>query len=255
MQVKPQPIRILGVIPARFASTRFPGKPLALIQGIPMIVRVLQQANQCQQLTEVMVATDDERILSTVKDAGGKAILTRADHPSGTDRVIEVMEQFPDYDLYINIQGDEPFLNPEDIDKLIAPFILDNLFDIGTLVCRIYSAEKLTSPSVVKVVKNNENAALYFSRHPIPYLRSENDPNKWLTHFNYLQHIGVYLFKKQVLQKIKSIPVSALEKAESLEQLRWLEAGFKILTVEVEKVGLAIDTEEDWRKANEGLLE
>lgn len=240
--------RILGVIPARYGSTRFPGKPLVKIQGIPMIVRVWQQANQCPLLTDLVVATDDDRIAAIVTENGGKSILTRSDHPSGTDRLIEVAGKMPDYDFYLNIQGDEPFLDPDTLTSLISALNNPQSADIATPICRITEGDKLFSPNTVKVVLDSRRLALYFSRQPIPYLRNYPDPHLWLEHFSYWQHIGVYGFRKKALEAIAHLPPGNLEQAESLEQLRWLEAGLTIMTCEVSTPGIAIDTPEDLEK-------
>jgi 3-deoxy-manno-octulosonate cytidylyltransferase (CMP-KDO synthetase) len=238
-------MKTIAIIPARYGSTRFPGKPLAPIAGIPMILRVWDQASKCKFIQDLIVATDDERIAEVVVRHQGKVVMTSPHHPTGTDRLIEVKQQVPNFDIYLNIQGDEPLLNPEVPDALIKKLTGNTLAEIATPVCAISDPEKLVSPHVVKVVKDQQGYALYFSRHPIPYLREISDPRLWVQHHQYLQHVGVYAFKAQALDQIASLPMGILEKAESLEQLRWIEAGIRILTCFSEAPGPAIDTPED----------
>ncbi|WP_046246995.1 3-deoxy-manno-octulosonate cytidylyltransferase [Hymenobacter terrenus] len=247
---------VLGLIPARFASTRLPGKPLVDLGGQSMIQRVVHQAQQAQ-LDRVVVATDDERIRQHVLDFGGEAVLTRPDHLSGTDRVWEAYQQLgaaPNIRCIVNIQGDEPFIHPEQINALVSMFQVD-LFaadptapDIATLVKPVISEEELFSPHLPKVVLNQQGNALYFSRHPLPYQRGR-EPAEWLAHHRYLRHLGLYAYKPSVLEQLTQLPVSPLEAAESLEQLRWLEAGFQIRCAETELDAFGIDTPEDVAKA------
>lgn len=243
-------MKTLAIIPARYGSTRFPGKPLAEIQGIPMIVRVLNQARLCQHTDEIVVATDDQRIVDVVRNAEGKVVMTSSAHPTGTDRLIEVMDLFPHYDLYLNIQGDEPFLNPDVPDKIITALKHNPDADICTPVCTIPGTEKLFSPNVVKVVRDLKNFALYFSRQAIPYMRDIPEQKNWTEHHTFLQHIGVYGFRKNALSQIRTLKTGKLESAESLEQLRWMEAGLKILTIDSLHPGIAIDTPEDLEAVN-----
>jgi len=238
-------MKVLGVIPARYASSRFPGKPLAMIGGIPMVLRVWQQAGKCKELDHLIVATDDSRILDIVQNAGGTAMMTKAEHPSGTDRLCEVALAHPDYDVYINIQGDEPFLEPEVLSQLISAMRNQEQAEIATLVCPLRDTARLFSPNVVKVVKDEADFALYFSRLPIPFVRDEPDHHLWVQRFHFLQHIGIYAFRKEALQRISVQKAGKLEVAESLEQLRWIEVGMRILTLHTEAPGLAVDTPED----------
>lgn len=217
---------VLGVIPARYASTRFPGKPLADILGKSMVQRVYEQTLKCDKLSGVIVATDDERILSHVKSFGGNVVLTKENHPSGTDRCQEVMEKCENaFDYIINIQGDEPFIDPSQIELLAN--LLDGETELATLMIPVDSHEVLFDSGEVKIVLNHKQEALYFSREVIPHIKGV-DKTEWHKHFNYFRHAGMYAYRKDVLKKISSLEVSSLEKAESLEQLRWLENGFKI---------------------------
>lgn len=235
---------ILGVIPARFASTRFPGKPLALINGISMIQRVYLQSLQAQMIQKLVVATDDERILEHVLGFGGQAMLTRSDHLSGTDRCAEVAQLFPDAEVILNIQGDEPFIQPEQIDLLANTLLQSAGFGIATLAKSIHQASALLNPNIVKVVFSQKNAAIYFSRHPIPYCRGQQ-PENWLDHTPYFKHIGLYAFRREALMEIARLLPSPLEQAESLEQLRWLDHGIQIAVGVTTLETTGIDTPED----------
>ncbi|QQL48362.1 3-deoxy-manno-octulosonate cytidylyltransferase [Mucilaginibacter ginkgonis] len=238
--------QILGVIPARYASTRFPGKPLVNIGGKSMIQRVYEQAKKCISFGEVVVATDDDRIFSHVTDFGGKAVMTSAEHQSGTDRCAEVAESYPDYDVVINIQGDEPFIDPEQLTKVAACF-LDPETQIATLIKKVANAEELVNVNHPKVLINHFAEAIYFSRSPLPHIRGVEQKD-WLKHYTYFKHIGVYGYRADILKQITKLPVSPLEKAESLEQLRWIENGFFIKVAETELETYAIDTPEDLKK-------
>ena len=237
---------ILGIIPARYASTRFPGKPLAVVAGKSIIQRVYEQAKKCSSLAEVIVATDDERIFNHITDFGGIAVMTSPDHQSGTDRCAEVALQHPQYDVIINIQGDEPYIDPEQITKLVYCF-RDTSTQIATLIKKVKDEEELFNINSPKVIINKFAEAIYFSRSPLPYLRGQNQGD-WLKHFTYFKHIGIYGYRADVLQQITKLPVSDLEKAESLEQLRWIENGFKIKVAETELETFAVDTPEDLEK-------
>src|SRR5882757_8056609 len=239
-------MQILGIIPARFESTRFPGKPLVDIAGKSMIQRVYEQAKKCIHLTEVIVATDDTRIYDHVLNFGGVAIMTSAEHQSGTDRCAEVALQHLQYNVIINIQGDEPYIDPEQISKLAACF---NNADtqLATLVKKIKNEQELFNVNSPKVVINNLSEAVYFSRSPLPHIRSQEQQD-WLSHFTYFKHIGIYGYRADILQEITKLPVSSLEKAESLEQLRWIENGYRIKVAETELETYAIDTPEDLEK-------
>ena len=236
-------MQILGLIPARYASTRFPGKPLVDIAGKSMIQRVFEQAKKCRQLDEVVVATDDERILNHVLEFGGNAIMTSTEHQSGTDRCAEVSLQYPEFDVIINIQGDEPFIDPEQISKVISCFESPDT-QLATLVKKIVSEQELFNPNSPKVIINKNSEAIYFSRLPLPYIRGQEQEN-WLNHFTFFKHIGIYGYRADILQQVTKLPVSSLEKAESLEQLRWIENGYKIKVAETDLETYAIDTPED----------
>ena len=243
-------MRFIAIIPARFASSRFPGKPLAMLGGRTVIQRVYEQATAI--LDEAYVATDDERIFQAVEQFGGRAIMTRADHKSGTDRIEEAAEKIgTQADVIINIQGDEPFIQKSQIETLM------HLFDepstqIGTLGKRFESIEAAMNPNSPKIVTDKRGFALYFSRSIIPYVRGK-EQSEWLQHFPYLKHLGLYAYRREVLQEVTQLPQSPLEIAESLEQLRWLENGYRIRVglTDVETVG--IDTPEDLQRAEEFL--
>jgi len=242
----------IGIIPARFASTRLPGKPLVDLGGQTMIERVVRQAQQ-SSLSRVVVATDDQRILDHVRGFGGEAVLTAADHPSGTDRVRDAYEQLGvQADCIINIQGDEPFIHPSQIDALVQLFAVPAPPQLATLVKPVVSEEELFSPHLPKVVLNARAEALYFSRHPLPYQRQHPQAD-WLRHHRYLRHIGLYAYRPDVLREITQLPPSPLELAESLEQLRWLEAGYRIQTAETILETIGIDTPEDVERALQHL--
>ncbi|QJD94472.1 3-deoxy-manno-octulosonate cytidylyltransferase [Mucilaginibacter robiniae] len=239
-------MKILGIIPARYASTRFPGKPLVDITGKVMIQRVYEQCVKCQSLNEVIVATDDERILNHIHDFGGKAVVTSPDHQSGTDRCAEVAANYPDYEVIINIQGDEPFIDPVQIAKVAACFTTADT-QIATLIKKVTSTEELHNVNSPKVIINKLGEAIYFSRSAIPHLRGQ-EPQNWLQHYTYFKHIGIYGFKADVLQQVTRLPISSLEKAESLEQLRWIENGYRIKVAETDLETQAVDTPEDLQK-------
>jgi 3-deoxy-manno-octulosonate cytidylyltransferase (CMP-KDO synthetase) len=235
---------IIGLIPARYASTRFPGKPLADIKGKSMIQRVYEQAKKSSSLSDVIVATDDERIFSAVSAFGGKVFMTLPTHPSGTDRCAEVVAKMNlKCDAVINIQGDEPFIDPGQIDLLCACFN-DSRTQLATLIKKINSSEVLFNPNAPKVIIDQDNFAIYFSRHPIPYIRGVNE-NEWLNKHTFYQHIGIYGYKVDILREITQLKPSALELAESLEQLRWIEHGYKIKTAVTTFESIAIDTPGD----------
>ena len=236
-------MNILGIIPARYASSRFPGKPLVDIAGKSMIQRVYEQAAKCPDLTEVIVATDDDRIFDHVVNFGGKAIMTADYHQSGTDRCAEVAAIHKDYDVIINIQGDEPYIEPEQISKLAACFDAPDA-QIATLIKRIKTEQELHNPNSPKVVVNKLNEAVYFSRSALPHIRGE-EPQNWLEFYTYYKHIGIYGYRADVLQQITKLEVSALEKAEALEQLRWIENGYRIKVAETEFETYAVDTPAD----------
>jgi 3-deoxy-manno-octulosonate cytidylyltransferase (CMP-KDO synthetase) len=242
-------MKVLGIIPARYASTRFPGKPLVEIGGKTMISRVYTQCIK-SDLSEVVVATDDSRIFHHVKTFG-KVVMTGEHHPSGTDRCNEVAEKLTEkFDYIVNIQGDEPFIDPKQINLLIS--LLNGHTQIATLIKKIESAEHLFNPNVVKAVKGASGEALYFSRSPIPHVRGKEDKD-WLNHQTYYKHIGMYGYRADVLPKIAALKQGILEKAESLEQLRWLENGYSIQTAETNQETFGIDAPDDLKKAEEYL--
>lgn len=235
---------IFGIIPARFASTRFPGKPLANIGGLTMIHRVYAQAKKAKSLKDVIVATDNSSIEEEVKSFGGNVCLTSPDHPSGTDRCAEVVQALGlDCDAIINIQGDEPFIDPRQIDLLSACFD-DPRTELATLIKKIESSETLFNPNSPKVIVDADGFAIYFSRHPIPFVRGATE-GQWLNKHAFFQHIGIYGYSTEILNKITQLSPSPLEKAESLEQLRWLENGFVIKTALTAYETIAIDTPQD----------
>ena len=239
-------MNILGIIPARYASTRFPGKPLVDIAGKSMIQRVYEQAKKCADLAEVIVATDDTRIYDHVLNFGGVALMTSTGHQSGTDRCAEVALQHPQYDVIINIQGDEPYIDPEQISKLAHCFN-DAGTQIATLIKKVQTVDELLNVNSPKVVINKLSEAVYFSRSPLPHIRGQEQQN-WLNYFTYFKHIGIYGYRADVLQQITKLPVSSLEKAESLEQLRWIENGYRIKVAETELETFAVDTPGDLEK-------
>lgn len=237
---------ILGVIPARYASTRFPGKPLIDIQGKSMIQRVYEQARKAHKLTDIVVATDDERIFNHVKSFGGKAVMTLPNHPSGTDRCYEVHKSIgKEFTYVINIQGDEPFIDPSQIDLLAQ--LCDGKTELATLMIPVDSHEVLFDTGEVKITMNNQQEALYFSREVIPHIKGV-DKKEWHRHFQYYRHVGLYAYRADILEQITRLMPSDLEKAESLEQLRWLENGFKIKLAVTDFDSHCIDTPEDVEK-------
>lgn len=240
-------MKSLGIIPARFASTRFPGKPLVDIGGKTMIQRVYEQALQ-SSLTKVVVATDDDRIAEEVSRFGGEFVMTASTHQSGTDRCAEVVKSLPGYDIVINIQGDEPFIDPNQI-NLVCDCFTDEKVELATLIKEIHTEDELFNPNIPKVVIGHEQQALYFSRHPIPYLRNAEKEN-WLTSHQFYKHIGIYGYKTVTLLAITQLHPSLLEVSESLEQLRWLENGYQIQTRLTTIETIAIDSPSDLLKIN-----
>jgi len=231
-------MQTLGIIPARYQSTRFPGKPLADIDGKPMIQRVYEQGLKVKGVDQLIVATDDERIESVVKNFGGVVERTDAQHPTGTDRVAEVARRHPQADFIVNIQGDEPFINPAQIEQVIL-LLKKEKTEIATLVKRITVPAEITNPNIVKVVCDTQHRALYFSRAAIPFNRDGDQP------VDYFKHIGLYGYTRKALLAITQLPPSQLEQVECLEQLRWLEAGWTIWTAETEWETKGIDRPED----------
>lgn len=238
---------IVGIIPARYASTRFPGKPLIDIEGKTMLQRVYEQASKSKLLSKVVVATDDERIYTHVKSFGGEVVMTASHHPSGTDRCMDALLQLKeDFRYVINIQGDEPFIEPEQIDEL-ATVLHDGTTELATQMIAVDSYDMLFDKGEVKIVLNTSNEALYFSRMVIPFIKGVEE-KEWHKHHKYYRHVGMYAYRKDVLEQITQLPVSALEKAESLEQLRWIENGFTIKCVVTTYESHCIDTPEDVMK-------
>lgn len=243
-------MKFIGIIPARYASTRFPGKPLALLGGKPVIQHVYEKV--ATMLEAAYVATDDERIYDVVKAFGGQVVMTRTDHKSGTDRIEEAIEKIGgEWDVVVNVQGDEPFVAKSQLDTICHCFD-DPTTQIATLGKPFESMEAVQNPNSPKIVVDNMGFAMYFSRSVIPYVR-EKEKSSWLTHYPFLKHLGIYAYRKDVLRQVTQLPQSSLEIAESLEQLRWLQNGFKIKvgTTDVETVG--IDTPQDLERAEEFL--
>lgn len=245
-------MNFIGIIPARFQSTRFPGKPLVLLNGKPIVQWVYE--NALKALETVYVATDDERIFLAVEAFGGKAIYTSADHQSGTDRCAEAAQllskQMP-LDVVINIQGDEPFIRPEQIESLKACFNYPQT-EIATLIKPVSQMDEIFNINRPKVVINQNNEAMYFSRSPIPFVRSHAQ-EEWLKHSRFYSHIGMYAYQYDVLMDLTKLPAGQLEQAESLEQLRWLESGYTIRTAQTLFENIGIDTPEDLDQAKKFL--
>ena len=241
-------MKIIGIIPARFASSRFPGKPLVDIGGKTMIQRVYEQALKAKSLCKVVVATDDIRILTQVIAFGGEAYMTTTDHPSGTDRCFEAFQKAgggSKFDYAINIQGDEPFIDPEIIDQMSK--LLDFKTEIATAVKKINDYDTLFDPNIVKAVLTMRKQCLYFSRQTVPFVRGF-EPETWLDHADFYKHIGLYAYRSDVLEQISHLPPSPLENTEKLEQLRWLGYGYKIYATVTEYESFGIDTPEDLAK-------
>ncbi len=247
-------MKFVAIIPARYASTRFPGKPLALLAGKPVIQHVYEKAKSV--MDNVYVATDDERIFDTVKSFGGNAVMTRNDHKSGTDRVKEAADKIRqstglEFDVIVNIQGDEPFIDGDQIKTLCHQFD-DATTDIATLGKPFDTMEAVENPNSPKIVVDNKGFALYFSRSVIPFVRGI-DRNEWIDKYPFLKHLGIYAYKSSVLDEVTALPQSSLELAESLEQLRWLQNGYKIRVGKTDIETVGIDTPEDLARAEEFL--
>jgi len=237
---------VLGIIPARYASTRFPGKPLAMIEGKSMLQRVYEQTKKATSIGEIIIATDDERIAVHARGFDAKVVMTAAEHPSGTDRCYEAYSKLQKkHDYVLNIQGDEPFLDPRQIDSLAKA--CDGSREIITQMIKCTSHEVLFDKGEVKIVLNQKKEALYFSRSVIPYLKNRPE-NEWHKHFDYFRHVGMYAYRVDVLKEICQLKPSLLEMAESLEQLRWLENGYRISCVETDFDSHCIDSPEDIEK-------
>ena len=243
----PSPLKAAAVIPSRYGAERFPGKPLHPIAGIPMVVRVLEQAQKARRVDLVLVATDDERIVRAVEAAGGRAVMTDPALPSGTDRVWAAVKEL-DVQVVLNVQGDEPMMDPENVDR-VAGFLLDHPeFPLATVALPIDDEAEIANPNNVKVVRGDDGRALYFSRSPLPYRRR---PEPGLPT---LKHLGLYGYRKEALQRWTSLPPHALERAESLEQLRALAAGMAMAVLDAASDSIGVDTEEDAKRVEEIFL-
>jgi 3-deoxy-manno-octulosonate cytidylyltransferase (CMP-KDO synthetase) len=239
----------IGIIPARYGSTRFEGKPLAMIAGKSMIQRVYEQACKAKSLAKVVVATDDERIFQHVTSFGGQAVMTSEHCLNGTERCAETIAKLSEkYDFAINIQGDEPFIQPEQIDLLVLILEKSSEFQVATLAKRITESADLFNPNIVKAVISVQGRALYFSRQALPFVRG-TPPENWLENHNFYKHIGLYAYKTDILPYLSALKASPLELAESLEQLRWLENNISIGIAETPYETMGIDTPEDLEKA------
>lgn len=232
------------VIPARYSSTRLPGKPLKDICGAPMICRVWERANRAKSVAKVIVATDDERILQAVEKNHGLAMMTRADHKTGTDRLAEVAEKFPDAEIIVNVQGDEPLIEPDLIDELVFEFVKDKNLQMATVATELTDFEEMKNPNNVKVVLDKNNDALYFSRSLIPYPRNADKAKVF-------KHIGIYAYRRNFLLAYAKMEPTPLEQSESLEQLRAMENGYKIRVIKSSCRFVGVDTEEDLKLVNE----
>lgn len=245
-------MRILGIIPARYGSTRFPGKPLVMIGDKSMIRRVYEQCTKAPSLEKVIVATDDERIFDHVKSWGGNVAMTSENHQSGTDRCNEVLNQQSEkFDVVVNIQGDEPFIEPSQIEKITESFV-NKETQISSLAKKISDPGELFNPNSVKVVIGDKNQALYFSRSVIPFIRGASE-DEFLEKHEFYKHLGIYAYRSKILREISQLASSRLEKAESLEQLRWLSAGYHISMQITDIEGVAVDTPEDLSKLTNNL--
>jgi 3-deoxy-manno-octulosonate cytidylyltransferase (CMP-KDO synthetase) len=242
-------MKCLGVIPSRYGSSRFPGKPLIDLGGKTMIQRVYEKALKSKLLSDLVVATDDNRIADVLERLHIPFLMTSSQLATGTDRVAAVAELKPEFDVYANIQGDEPFLHPAQVDELLQPFFDNPEVNITTVAKILDRTEDLFNPNSVKVVMNKKGYALYFSRSPIPHCR-ETSHDAWLSRHTYYRHLGLYAFKKNILKEIKELPQSGLEITESLEQLRWLENGYSIFVNETSHANIiAIDSPADYERA------
>lgn len=244
-------MKVLAIIPARYASSRFPGKPLIDIKGKSMIQRVYEQVSKTTLVTDIIIATDDQRIYDVVVDFGGKVMMTDKQHQSGTSRCGEVIVENPNYDVIINVQGDEPLVQPKQIDAVLSLFA-DQSVKIATVVKAIKENAELFNPNRVKVVLNSKNEAIYFSRHAIPFLANTPQEN-WLEKAHFWKHIGIYAWTKATLSELLQLESTELEIQESLEQLRWIYHGYSIQTIETKIETPNIDTPEDLKKVLQAL--
>ncbi|HXZ11240.1 MAG TPA: 3-deoxy-manno-octulosonate cytidylyltransferase [Candidatus Sulfotelmatobacter sp.] len=232
--------KVLAVIPARYGSTRLPGKPLLPIAGSPMIQHVVERARKAAQITRTVVATDDDRIQKAVEGFGAESILTRRDHQTGTDRVAEVAAHIP-AEIYLNVQGDEPLVEPATLDALVSAMLEDDSIQIATPCTAILRQPDIMDPNITKVVRDFEGNALYFSHAPIPWVRDTGEAVR----ARHWKHIGIYAFRRDVLLEIPTLPPGDLERLEKLEQLRWLENGFRIRVIETEYDAVSVDVPAD----------
>jgi 3-deoxy-manno-octulosonate cytidylyltransferase (CMP-KDO synthetase) len=240
---------VLAVIPARFASTRLPGKPLVPLGGKPMIERVWERVRQAASVSDVLVATDDERIRDAVQAFGGQAVMTRSDHRTGTERIAEVAAARQDVEIFVNVQGDEPLIDPAAIDQAVEAIQSDSEVNVSTLAVPIGNPADIMDPNVVKVVLDFDGNALYFSRAPIPWVRDRGGP----VHAQHLKHLGLYAFRRDALLEFATFPQGDLERVEQLEQLRWIENGYRIRVAETEHDSVSVDVPEDVKRV-EALL-
>ena len=234
-------MKIFAFIPSRYGSSRFPGKPLAVIAGKPMIQHVCGCAANCRDVSEVYVTTDDERIFECVEDFGGKAVMTKKKHPSGTDRIAEAVKKIglSDEDIIVNIQGDQPIFEPSVISEMVKPLLDDKTIPMSTLKYMISNPAEINNSNIVKVVTDNEDFAVYFSRATIPFYRENSSDER------YFKHLGFYAYRKDFLLEFSRLPGGELESAEKLEQLRAIENGYKIKVVETESDSIEVDAPED----------
>ncbi len=240
---------VVVLIPARYASSRFPGKPLAKIAGVTMIERVYKQSEKARNVSRVLVATDDERIREAVAGFGGHWVMTGSQHPTGTDRLAEAAAGYDDDDIIVNVQGDEPLIDPMAIEALVEPLIVDRSIEMSTTAFRISDKSEADNPQLVKVVVDRNGFAMYFSRQAIPFYRSDTAAEKR----HYLGHMGLYGYTKRCLMRLASLQPTPLEQAEMLEQLRALENGIKIKVVQFETRSQAVDVPEDIAKVEKAL--
>jgi 3-deoxy-manno-octulosonate cytidylyltransferase (CMP-KDO synthetase) len=242
-------MKIIAVIPSRYASTRLPGKPLVALGGKSMIERVWERVLRAQSVSQVLVATDDERIRSAVQAFGGQAVMTRSDHRSGTERVAEVAATHGDAAIIVNVQGDEPLIEPAAIEAAIDAIVSDDTVNIATLAVPISSPADIMDPNVVKTVLDFDGNALYFSRAPIPWVRDRGGS----VHARHLKHLGLYAFRRAALLEFATFPQGDLERIEQLEQLRWLENGYRIRVAETQFDSISVDMPEDVARVEELL--
>ncbi len=242
---------IYGIIPARYASTRLPGKPLAMIGNKPLLQHTFESVKKSKLINEIIIATDDERILHEASSFGARVVLTPENLETGSDRIAYVARSLADAEIIVNIQGDEPFIKGEMIDQAIAPLLFEPSIDVCTLMKKIDSIDDVRSSAVVKVTFDNHNYALYFSRAPIPYVRDAGSESSWLDSHMIFKHVGLYVYKYDALMQFTSLPQGELEKTEKLEQLRMLENGMRIKVVETDLDSFSVDTPEDLQRANE----